>query len=200
MTKVIGLTGSIGSGKSTVARLMEKMGACVFDTDEIAHELYRPGKQVWNDIIHSFGRQILGADGRIDRRLLGDIVFRDAAALKRLNSIIHPVVLARVKEIIEVCRSRDEAVALLEVPLLIEAGWTDIVDEVWVVVASREKVLERLKKQRGFDEDEFDARLHSRLPDVSLKKYADVVIVNDGSRTNLKKQIEIQWQRLNAAK
>lgn len=196
MPKIIGLTGGIGSGKSTVARLMKKLGACVIDTDILAHEVYEPGTKAWGEIVNTFGRQVVAQNGQIDRRILGDIVFKNTAALKTLNRITHPAVLERTRTLIDECRARVEPVVLLEVPLLIEAGWEKIVDEVWVVVASKQKILERLKRQRGFDEELISVRMRSRLSDDSLKKHADIIIVNDRSLSHLKKQIEEQWKRL----
>jgi len=196
MTKIIGLTGSIGTGKSTVARIMEKSGAFVIDTDKIAHDAYKPGTDTWKAIISAFGQQITRPDGEIDRNVLAKVVFKDPDALAKLNGITHPRILQMTQELIGKYRAENPPVVVLEVPLLIEAGWKDAVDEVWLVTAPKTKVVERLKKQRGLTKTEIGARMRSRLPDNYLKKYADVVIVNDGNRIRLKKKILAEWERL----
>ena len=200
MTRIIGLTGGIGSGKSTVARLMRKLGACVIDTDKLAHEVYQPGTDAWNDIIGAFGRRVTGPNGEIDRTVLGQIVFKDPAALERLNRIMHPRVLEMTRQSIEKCRKQRVPVVVIEVPLLIEAGWEGLVDEVWVVTAPKTKIIERLKKQRGLTEYEIAARHDARLPEAGLVKSGDVIIVNDGSRQYLKKRIVELWAGLTQSK
>lgn len=196
MTKVIGLTGGIGSGKSTVARMLRKLGAAVIDTDKLAHDVYQPGTIAWNDIVDAFGRQVLTPGGEIDRVVLGRLVFKERAALNKLNDITHPGVLEQVQKLIEKYRRQNTGVVVIEVPLLIEAGWHKVVDIIWVVTASKDKVIARLKKQRNLNEKEIALRANVRLSEAQLIKHADVVMCNDGTREHLKKQVAEHWLRL----
>ncbi len=196
MTKIIGLTGGIGSGKSTVARLLHKFGAAVIDTDKLAHDVYKLGTIAWKEIVDAFGKQVLTPDGGINREVLGGIVFNDKAALNRLNTITHPRIQEKVQQLIKKYRKQHAPVVIIEAPLLIEVGWHRLVDEVWVTTAPKAKVTERLKKQRSLSEKEIASRAQARLSKAQLVKHADVVIRNDGSRKQLKKQVAEQWTRL----
>ncbi len=196
MTKVIGLTGGIGSGKSTIARYLGKLGAAVIDTDKLAHEVYEPGTRAWQEIVDEFGKSILNAEGQIDRAGLGHLVFKDHLALKRLNEITHPLVLDATRELIKKYRKQALPVVVIEVPLLVEAGWMGLFDEVWVATTSNTKVIKRLQKQRCLSEQEILQRIQARLPETELIKNADVVISNEGSLAQLKKTIEGLWARL----
>ena len=196
MTKVIGLTGVIGSGKSTVARLLHKFGAAVIDTDKLAHQAYHPTNIAWKEIVDAFGRQVLTPDGKIDRSILGLLAFNDKEALTKLNAIAHPRILAEVQKLIEGYREQNVPVVVVEAPLLIEARWNNNVDEVWVVTAPKSKVVERLKKQRSLSEKEITSRVEARLSEPELIKHADAVIDNDGSREHLKKRVAEEWARL----
>jgi len=196
MTKIIGLIGGIGSGKSTVARMLRKFGAAVIDTDTLGHRIYKPGSDALSEIIRVFGRQLLTKTGEVDRIMLGNLVFQDKAALEKLNAITHPRILEKVNKAIGRYQRRRAPVVVVEAPLLIEAGWKDEVDEVWLITTLAQNVHERLKKRRGLNEKEISDRIASRYSETVLLEHADVVITNDGNREHLKKQVEAQWTRL----
>ena len=194
--KVIGLTGSIGSGKSTVSRFLAELGAVIIDADKVGHEAYKPDTEVWREVVASFGRQILTPNGDIDRKKLGEIVFDKPEALSRLNQILHPRIYDMVKAQLEEYRRQWVDVVVLEAPLLIEAGWTSLVDEVWVTVASESTMLRRLEECSGLSKQQSLARIRSQLSSEERMKHADVVINNDGDINELKSKVEKIWQRL----
>ncbi len=196
MTKVIGLTGGIGTGKSTVLRFLVELGAVILDADKIGHEAFKPGTEAWHAVVATFGPQIVTPGGEIDRKKLGEIVFNDAESLSRLNQIMHPRMYEMAKAQIEEYRRQGVDVVVLEAALLIEANWTSLVDEVWVIVASEAKVLERLKKQRGLVEKETLARINSQLASEERIKHADVVINNDEDLDKVKAKVKELWVRL----
>jgi len=194
--KVIGLTGGIGSGKSTVSRFLKELGAVIIDADKVGHEAFKPDTEAWREVVAAFGRQILTPSGEIDRNKLGEIVFANPEALARLNEIMHPRIYAWVKALIEGYRQMGVEVVVLEAPLLREAGWTSSVDEVWVTVAPESTVLRRLKKKLGLSESESLARIRSQLPSKERIKQADVVIDTDCSLDELKAKVEELWYKL----
>ncbi len=196
MTKVIGLTGVIGSGKSTVARLLTELGAVVIDADKLGHEAFQPGTEAWREVVAAFGREVLAFGGDIDRTKLGEIVFNNPEALARLNRIMHPRIYEVVKALIDEYRRQKVAVVVLEAPLLIEAKWTSLVDDIWVTIAPRAKVLRHLKKQRRLTHKKAMARIHSQLPVKEFLKHADVVINNESGLEELKNRVIELWTGL----
>lgn len=196
--KVIGLTGGIGSGKSTVSGFLRGLGAVVIDADKVGHEVFRLDTEAWGEVVAAFGKEILTPDGEIDRRKLGKIVFDDYEALARLNQIMHPRIHALVKAQIEEYRRQGVRVVVLEAPVLLEAGRPSLVDEVWVTVAPESTVLTRLEKKLGLSEAELLARIRSQLPAEEKIKYADVVIDTDCSLDELKSRAKELWQNLSA--
>jgi len=197
--KVIGLTGGIGSGKSTVSRFLEEMGAVTIDADKVGHEAFKPGTETWREVVAAFGKEILNPDGEIDRQKLGKIVFSDSQALARLNQIVHPRIYALAKAKIEDYRRRGVGVVVLEAPLLLEVGrpsLADEVDEVWVTVAPEAVVLKRLEKKTGLSQAQSRARIRSQLPSKERLKHADVVINTDCRLDELKAKVEKLWRRL----
>ncbi len=196
MTKVIGLTGGIGSGKSTVSQFLAELGSAIIDADKVGHEAFKPNTEAWREVVATFGRQILSPSGEIDRKKLGGIVFDNPEALQKLNQIVHPRAYDIVKSRLEECRRQGVEVVVLEVILLIEAKWTNLVDEVWVVVASEDTVVKRLKQQRGMSEEEILARIRFQLSTEERVKHADVVINNDGDIDEMKAKVKDLWERL----
>ena len=196
MMKVIGLTGGIGSGKSTVSQYLQELGAVVLDADEVGHEAYKPNTETWREVVAAFGEQILTTDGEIDRRRLGGIVFSDPGALARLNQIMHPRMYDMMKARIEEYRQQGVEVVVLEAAVLLEAGWTPLVDEVWVTVASVPVVVKRAKERTGLPEEQILARIRSQLSSEERAKQASVVINNDGNLDELKTKVKELWQRL----
>ena len=196
MTKIIGLTGIIGSGKSTVARILAELGAVVIDADTLGHEAFQPGTEAWREVVSAFGRQVISPSGEIDRTSLGEIVFNDPESLERLDRIMHPHIYEMIKALIDEYRRQKVAVVVLEVPLLIEAKWTSLVDEVWVTTALQSKVLERIRNQRGLTHKETMARIHSQLPVKEILKHANVVINNERGLEELKSRVNELWAGL----
>jgi len=195
MMKVIGLTGGIGSGKSTVSQFLAELGAIIVDADRVGHEAFKPGTELWREVVAAFGRQIVTPSGDIDRKKLGEIVFGNAESLWRLNQIMHPRMYDMVKTQLEEYRRQGVAVAVLEAPLLIEANWTSLVDEVWVTVASEATVLKRLQERTGLSKEESLARIRSQLPSEERIKHADVVINTDCSLDEVKTRVKGLWVR-----
>lgn len=190
---VIGLTGGIGSGKTTVARLLAGLGAVVVNGDELGHEVLSPHTEVWDEVVAAFGKGILLPDGSVDRKELAEIVFNDKASLTKLNSIMHPRMFEVLKRRLEEWRRKGVKVVVLEAAVLIEAGWTSVVDQLWVVRASAKKTEERMKQKGVFSEAQVKARMRSQLPTEERAKHADVVIENDGNLAELRRKVESLW-------
>jgi len=198
MMKVIGLTGGIGSGKSTVSQLLHELGAVVLDADRIGHEAYKPNTETWLEVVSAFGRQILTSNGEIDRRRLAQIVFSDPESLARLNQIVHPRMYEMMKTKIEEFRRQGVKVVVLEAAILLEADWTPLVDEVWVTVAPEHEVVKRTVERTGLPEEQVIARIRSQLSSEERTKHANVIINNDGSIDELKVKIKELWDRIQA--
>jgi len=194
--KVVGLTGGIGSGKSTVSQFLAELGAVILDADKVGHEAFKPDTEIWREVVVAFGTGILAPSGEIDRQKLGEIVFGNPESLSRLNQIMHPRIYEIVKAKLDGYRRQGARVVVLEAPLLVEAGWTSLVDEVWVTVASEPTVIKRLQERTGLSEPESLARIHSQLPSVERIRYADVVINTDCDLDELKAKVEALWRRL----
>jgi len=192
--KVIGLTGSICSGKSTIAKFLAQMGAAVIDADEIGHEAYEPHCETWQQVVDGFGKQILTTGGEIDRKKLGEIVFKDPEALKRLNGIMHPGMHRVAEKRIEKLKREGAEVIVLEAPLLVEANWLDLVDEVWVAKASEENALKRCAERSGLSEAEAKARMASQLSPAEKSKHADVLIDTNVSLAQVEAKVKELWE------
>ncbi len=193
---IIGLTGGILSGKSTVAQMLGEKGAGHIDADKIGHEAYEPHTKTWQRVIDAFGTGILKENEEIDRQKLGDIVFNDPESLARLNRIVHPQIGRLVVEELEKLRSKGVDVVVIEAVLLIEARWTNIVDEVWVTVAPEETVLKRLQNRSGLSEEQARARIRAQLSSEERAKYGDVVINTDCDLNEVRATVDELWQRL----
>lgn len=194
--KVIGLTGGIGSGKSTVSRYLRELGAMIIDADKVGHGVFKPETEAWREVVAAFGKQIVASNGTIDREKLGAIVFGNSEARVRLNQIMHPRIHEAVKTQLEEYQRQGVAVVVLAAPLLLEAGWTSLVDEVWVTIAPEDTVLGRLKKRTGLSESESRARIRSQLPTEERIKQANVVIDTDCDLGELKAKVKELWRRL----
>ncbi len=196
--RVIGLTGGIGSGKSTVSQFLAELGAVIIDTDKVGHEILKSDAELWQKVVAAFGTRILTPNGDIDRKKLGEIVFGTSDSPWRLNRKIHHRMYEMVRAQIEEYRRQGAGVAVLEAPLLLEAGWTLLVDEVWVTVASESTVLRRVKERTGLSEPEALARIHSQLSSEERVKQADVVINSDCSLNELKTKVVELWDKLSS--
>jgi dephospho-CoA kinase len=192
--KIIGLTGGIGSGKSTAAKILSEFGAKVIDADKVAHEVFNPGTEGLQKVVETFGERVLNSKGEIDRKKLGEIVFNDPSALDTLNNIIHPRAYDLTKSRLEEFRNQGIEVVILEVILLIEAGWDHLADEIWVTIASEDTVVERLQESRGLTKEEILTRIHAQTPNEERKKHADIIIENDGSYQELKIKLSELWK------
>lgn len=193
---VIGLTGNIGTGKTTISRMLAELGAAVINADRLGHELYQPNSPVYSEVVAAFGNGILRPDGQIDRQKLGQIVFADAAALERLDQITHPRIYEIVKRKIEEYRRSGTKIVVLEAALLIEAGWTPLVDQLWVTIASESTIAKRLKHSRGLTEQQTLIRLRSQMPQEEKARQADVAINTDCSIDELKSKVTELWRNL----
>jgi dephospho-CoA kinase len=194
--KIIGLTGGIGSGKSTVSRFLTELGAVILDVDKVGHEAFKPDTDVWREVMAAFGRQVVTPNGDIDRKKLGEIVFGNPESLSRLNQIMHPRMYDMVKAQLEEYRRQEVDVVVLKAPLLIEVGWASLVDEVWVTVASQSTVLRRLEKRSGLSEQQSLARIRSQLSSEERVRHADVVIDTECDLNELKPKVYKLWQKL----
>lgn len=186
----IGLTGSIGSGKSTVANMLRKSGYLVIDADVIAHEGLRSGSDTFKAIVQKLGSKILNADGEIDRRTLGQIIFADSSLKSWLEGLIHPMVQAKVQTMRKKQEEAGVSAAFYEVPLLFEKGLEPQFDKTIVVWVSPETQKDRLKKRNAWTDAEINQRIQSQLPVETKRAKADYELNNDGSLEQLKSQVD----------
>ena len=192
---VIGLTGGIGTGKTEVSRLLEQLGATVINADQVGHEAYTPHSEAWQEVVRTFGEDVLQENGEIDRRKLGGIVFADPEQLATLNGIMHPRMAAIVKEKLEGLANQGTDVAVVEAAVLFEAGWDALVGEVWTTESLAERVVERLQQRNGFAPEEIRKRIASQMPAEDRARRADEVIVNDGELEDLETAVREVWKR-----
>lgn len=190
----IGLTGGIGSGKSEASGILRELGALVIDADLVGHETYRSGEPAWDQVVEAFGVEVVGQDGEIDRRQLGRIVFSDAGNLKRLTDIVWPRIREGLeKRITEARKGDDIAILVVEAAVLFEAGWDELFDEIWVVTAPEDEVLERLERQRNQKPEQTRARLRAQMTDEERERRADVVVRNNDDRAALAATVRQLW-------
>jgi dephospho-CoA kinase len=192
---LVGLTGGIGSGKSTVARMLERHGAVVFDADVLAREAVEPGTPGHDAVVERFGPNVLLPGGALDREALGSIVFADPAARRDLEAIVHPEVRRLFAEGCERYRGTD-AVVVFGAPLLVETGMHTAFDVLIVVAAPVEQQVERLLRDRAMPEAAIRARIDAQLPLADKIEVADVVVDNDGSIDDLQAQVDAVWADL----
>ncbi len=194
---IVGLTGGIASGKSLVAKVFQDLGAHIIDADKIVHELLEPGQQAWEEVVEYFGPEIVFPDKTIDRRKLGEIVFKDAEKRAWLNQCLHPKVFAvytaRVKHL---CARALHAVIVLDAALLIETGYHKKMDRIVVVYADQEQQLERLTSRDRFSREQALVRIRSQMPLSEKRKQADYVIENTGTREETERQAREIFQKL----
>ncbi len=195
---VVGLTGGIASGKSMVSDMLSALGALIIDTDKLSREVTLPGKPAWQEIVDRFGKEILDADSQINRKCLGQIVFADSQARAVLERITHPRIEAEVMAVINNAKWRGCASVVLDAPLLIEAGWQNKVDVVWVVFVDEQTQLDRLMLRDNISYEDAMARINAQLSLAEKLKYADVVIDNSASQEQTRKQVIRAWNTLSA--
>jgi len=193
---VIGLTGGIASGKSTVSAKLKELGAAVIDADLLARDVVRKGEIAYNKIVQCFGADILLPNGDINRKKLGNIVFSDKEKLALLNSITHPEIINRMKERIQELKAEGAKVIVVDAAILIEMGLHKYVDSVWVLSVDRETQLKRLVERDKFNYREAENRVNSQFTDEVRKKYADVVIDNSKPIEEVEKRLEELWNNI----
>jgi len=192
--RVIGLTGGIASGKSTVARILERLGAVVIDADILAREAVLPGTPAHQAIVDSFGPEILLPDTSLDRKALGRIVFADPEARRRLEAITHPAIARLAEERLAEARRSDAPAVFYVAPLLIEAGATERVDDIWVVYADRETQIARLTERDGIGREEAEQRLAAQMPMEEKAAFGSAVIDNRGAPEETERQVLALWK------
>lgn len=185
----VGLTGGIATGKSTVAKVLRQKGIAVISSDELAHQAIEPGGPAYERVIAGFGSAVLSPDGKINRRLLGEMVFKDQAARKRLEGIVHPIVIEGIRQELERYSKDGAQIVVVEVPLLFEVGLEDLFDYVWVVSASYEHQLQRVLERDRLTEVEARERIAAQMSLEEKEKRADAVIKNDNALDSLEKQV-----------
>ncbi|WP_439021443.1 dephospho-CoA kinase [Bacillus thuringiensis] len=190
MTVVIGLTGGIASGKSTVSEMFRELSIPVIDADVIAREVVEQGKPAYNKIVEVFGAEVLQQDGELDRPKLGSIVFYSEEKRLQLNKIVHPAVREEMNTQKEMYIKKGVQAVVLDIPLLFESKLTSLVDRVLVVAVTPNTQLERLMKRNNFSEEEAKARIQSQMPLEEKVKNADEVINNDGTIMETKTQLQ----------
>ena len=190
----VGLTGGIGSGKSTVSRQLSSYGAVVIDADVVAREVVAPGSPGLAQVVAEFGTAVLRPDGSLDREAVGALVFADPARLAALNAIVHPLVGARMDELEEQARADGAPVVVLDVPLLAENGLAPLYDEVVVVDCPVEVAVRRLVELRGMTEEDARARIAAQATREQRRAVATHVLDNSGTPEQLAQQVRALWE------
>jgi dephospho-CoA kinase len=199
---VVGLTGGIVSGKTTVARMFKELGAKIIDADIIAREIVQPNKKAWTKIVENFGEEILKENQEINRKKLGSIVFSNQTKLNLLNKITHPVIIENIKLHLsqirqQATRDNEDVTCIIDAPLLFEAQLEKLMDKTIVVYISEKEQLIRLLKRDGMPIEEAHKRIRAQMPLKVKTNLADYVIDNSLSPENTKKQVIHLWKKLN---
>lgn len=193
---IIGLTGSIASGKSTVSRILSECGAPIVDADLIARAVAKRGEEGWQKIVEMFGEGVLLDDGELDRAKVGEMIFRDEKKRALLDSIMHPIILNRIEAELDRLRAKGEPIAILDIPLLLELGWQDRVSAVWLVAVSPEVQKMRLMLRNQLTEQQAEARIASQMSIEAKRQYADIIIENDGVLEETERDVRAKWNEL----
>lgn len=192
--KTIGVTGKIGSGKSTVSKILADMGAAVIDADAIYRSITKKGHEVYDELVDSFGDEILDDNGEIDRKKLAAIAFQDEEELKKLNDITHKHIVRVIIDKLNEYKNK-EKVVVIDAAIPIEHGFLDVADQVWVVLADKETRINRVMKRSGLTYEQVLERMNSQPGDDYYCGIADVIIQNDGSFEDLKAEVEENFRR-----
>jgi dephospho-CoA kinase len=195
--RLIGLTGSIASGKSLVSRQLLGLGAMVIDADQVARDMVQPGSPGWEMINREFGESFIGSDGGLDRKTMGLLVFNNPQELERLNRITHPLILAEIEKQLQKYRSEHEGIVVLDAPLLFETGLDRSVDEVWVVMVDQQTQVKRLVARDHLTEQDALHRILIQMPLEEKVQRADRVIDNRGTPEETRLQIKEAWREVN---
>jgi len=194
--KVIGLTGGIATGKSTVASLLSELGARIIDADELAREVVKPGREAWQDIVEAFGTEILREDKTIDREKLRKIVFRDPMARKRLESITHPRIRTLAQQRIQKLAAEGARIVIYEAPLLFENQVHLWLRPVILVACDLATQKHRLRERDRLDEEEIQQHLKAQMSLEEKRKLADFIIENSGDLEELRRQVQEVWEKI----
>lgn len=195
---VVGLTGGIGSGKSTLGALLEQRGAHLVDADELGRMALEPGQDAWRAVVGQFGREILiSGTMDIDRRRLAEMVFGDSRKLAVLNEIVHPVILSRIADVLESLDGTD-SIVVIDAALLSEIGLADAVGKLIVVIAESDIRIERLMRDRNMSREEVQARIDAQADSSEVAARADFVVFNDWSIAKLEAEAQRLWDHLRA--
>lgn len=193
---VIGLTGGIASGKTTVTQFFRDRDIPVIDADVLGHRTYEPGTDTFAAVVKTFGDDLVAADGSIDRRVLGGKVFGKPEELKRLTDIVWPGIRKLASEELSALEVAGNELAVLEAAVLFEAGWEDLTDEIWVTVVEPDLAVARLAERNGLDEADARARIDSQLSNEERTSKAGYVIENNGTIEALQEVVESSWNQL----
>ena len=186
----VGLTGGIATGKSTVGIMFIELGCHLIDADRITHELFQPGQPVYESVVQAFGDHILAFDGRIDRKILGEIVFSDPQARSKLNALVHPAVIQRQREWLNEMEAKDPGgIGIVDAALMIEVGTYKNYDKVIVVTCRPEIQKQRLRARSRLSDEEIEARIRSQMSLEEKTKHADFVIDNSGDLAETRRQV-----------
>jgi len=199
LVTVLGITGGIGSGKSTASQILGELGAFVIDADQVGHKIYQPDTPAWREIVETFGDGVVAPDRTIDRSKLGPIVFSAPEKLDALNKITHGKIYAYIQGQIDYIRDRDPSrVIAVEAAILLEAGWRSLVEALWVVVASQDVVIHRLQTYKNMSEEQARARINAQMTNDERIAQADHVIWNNDGLPELRHAVETSWQHLHS--
>lgn len=186
---IIGLTGGIACGKSAVSEELQKLGATTLDIDEITFELLLPYGELFGIYVQHFGRYVVGEDGFLNKRLVGEIIFNHPDERAWINSVAHPVLLNHVRDYLELCQAEGHELVVVEVPLLFEAGWEFLFDETWAIAVKSSQQIWRLIQRDKLSYQQALARVNAQMPIAEICRRADVVISNKKNRSSLRKQV-----------
>ena len=193
--KIIGLTGGIACGKSTVSKALRALGACIIDADAVAHELSQPNHALFNAYVQRFGMAIVTPGGTLDRAAIARLIFTDPTMRAEVEQISHPLIRRAVEERLRMAEKEQKRAAVLDVPLLFEAGWDALADEVWVVALPPEEQLTRLlARDKTMSEGEARARIAAQMPLAEKCARADVVIDNSGTKEETRDYVGKLWE------
>jgi dephospho-CoA kinase len=194
---VIGLTGGIASGKSTVSKKLKSLGAAIIDADLLAREVVEPGEEGWVKIKEYFGEKVLDSQGNLNRKKMAEIIFNDDQKRMALNNIIHPAVIQKTKELIEKYKAEGQApLIVVDAPLLIETGMHNLVDEVWVLNVKPEVQIQRVMERDNIPRESAIQRLKTQMPTEEKLKYANRVIDNNLTLNDLIRQVQDFWREI----
>ena len=192
--RVIGITGGIGAGKSTVSEILASLGLDVINVDELGHQVYLPSTSGWNEVVKEFGKEVLTEDGEINRSKLRAKVFDDSRALGRLNQITHPKIRQLLSQSILDRKNAGSRIIGFEAALLIEADWKELADQIWVVTAPKSVIIDRVaRRSPALDNQTIQSMIESQMSQSEREKFADIIIENSGTVNELKKIVQMNY-------